>query len=398
MFAAALSGTPLGRRPTVAILFRAPRRARSIGLLLLGGLLACQDATTATADPRVLWFRPDPSGAAGQPYADSTLAVFTSFNDMRVDAFDAHNGAPRWQVRLSLPAGAPYAGMPTFGNVAGFQNLLIVPAWDLYGVDRSTGAVRWHLHEPDDFPGYGSVFVAGGKVYAVGQDLYSVDASTGTVEWRLNLGERPFHPVVTDSVIYLATRGEVLPGVLGNGHALALDAATGTTRWSFAIQDSATPVNGGSVGPAFVTDSLVLFAGVNGTVYALDRATGQVRWTYAANDSFEGGVVVVSRTVVVAGDRGLALGLDLGTGRLLWQGNVVSSVFQPIGSGSDVALVSAGTLFAFDPTGQLRWQDGGSGNGQAVYSTGASYANGLVYIGSVSHDAGGPGFYALRAP
>jgi outer membrane protein assembly factor BamB len=385
----------------VASLVTGARSAGGIGsflvLQLLVVLLACDDSTTATADPRVLWFRSDPSGAAGQPYADSDLAVFTSFNDMRVDAFDAHSGVRRWEVRLTLPAGAPYDGMPTIGNVIGFQDLLIVPAWDLYGIDRSTGAVRWQLHESDDLPGDGSIFVAGGKVYAVGQDLYSVDASTGAVDWRLNLDERPFHPIVIDSVIYVATRGEVFPGVLGNGHALALDAATGTTRWSVAIQDSATPVNGGSIGPAFVTDSLVLLAGVNGTVYALDRATGQVRWTYAANDSFEGGLVVLNRTVVVAGDRGLALGLDLGSGKLLWQANVVSSVFQPIASGDDVALVSAGILYAIDPSGQLRWQDGGAGNGQAVYSTGASYANGLVYIGSVSHDAGGPGFYAIRA-
>ena len=360
-------------------------------------LAACND-TTGLSDPRIAWYRPDATGAANLPYADSGIAVFTSFNDMRVDAFDARTGAPRWQTHLPVPAGAPSAGMPTIANVVGYRDVIVVPAWDLVGLDRATGAVRWTLHESDDFPGYGAASVAGGQVYAVGKYLYSINATTGGVNWRKDLGEQPFHPVVADTVIYVATRGYVLPGILGNGHAVALNVTTDSVLWSFAIQDSATPVNGGSIGPAVVTDSLVLFAGVNGTVYALDRGSGQPRWTSSAADRYEGGLAVVGSTVVVAGDRGVVRGLDLTTGRSLWQSNVISSVFEPITAGDGFALVSNGILFAVDPTGAIRWQDGGAGFGGPVYTTGGTYTNGLVYIGSVEPNGSGPGFYAVRAP
>jgi len=90
--------------------------------------------------------------------------------------------------------------------------------------------------------------------------------------------------VIADGVIYVATRGEVSPGIVGDGHAVALDASTGAVVWRFPIRDPQTPVNGGSVGPAFVVDSLVLLAGVNSTVYALDRTTGEARWTYVSAD------------------------------------------------------------------------------------------------------------------
>jgi len=145
---------------------------------LAAGLSGCDDVASSR-DRRILWFHADPTGAAAEPYADSTLAVFTSFNDMRVMALDARTGALRWQQRLPSAPGAPYSGMPTFGNVSAFQDLIIVPAWDLYGLDRATGAVRWKFQASDDFAGYGSAFVAEGRVYSVGQYLYALDAATG---------------------------------------------------------------------------------------------------------------------------------------------------------------------------------------------------------------------------
>lgn len=367
--------------------------------VLLAAVAACSDSTGPN-DRNILWFRPDPAGSSDLPYADSGIAVFTTFNDMRVAAFDARTGKPRWQIRLPVPAGAPATGFTSLANVAAYQDVIVVPAWDLVGLDRATGAVRWTLHESDDFPGYGAVSVAGGQVYAVGKYLYSVNAITGMLNWRKDLGEQPFHPVVADTVIYVTTRGEVLPGILGDGHAFALNVTTDSVLWSFAIQDSATPVNGGSIGPAVVTDSLVLFAGTNGTVYALDRTTGQPRWTNSANDRYDAGLAVISSTVIVAGDRGIVRGLDLATGQSLWQVNVISSVFEPITAGDGFALVSNGILFALDPTGAIRWQDGGAGFGGPVYASGATYANGIAYVGSVGGSGAPqpPGFYAVRAP
>jgi len=357
----------------------------------------CRDAT-GSRDRRILWFHADAKGAAGEPYVDSTQAVFTSFNDMRVIALDAHNGKLRWQTRLPLPPGVPYAGMPNGGILSAYQDLVIVPAWDVYALDRVSGAVRWSFTEPDDYPGYNATVVAGGTVYSVGRDLYALDAATGALRFRKSIGEQPFRPVVVDSVIYVATRREVFPGTLGNGHVMALNANTGTTIWSVPIEDPQDSGRGGSVGPVFVTDSMAIVAGQNAVVYALDRSTGQTRWIYNGAGVYSAGLTIVDHTVIVASDVGTVEGVDLATGHRLWQTSRGSSVNERITLGDKVALVSVGSLFAFDANGQIRWQQGGAGFGGPVFSTAATYKNGLVYIGSVSPEAPGPGFYALREP
>src|SRR6266852_2097205 len=86
---------------------------------------------------------------------------------------------------------------------------------------------------------------------------------TCACKYRLTIVEQPFRPVVVDSVIYLATRREELPGTLGNGHVMALLARTGATIWSVPIDDPQDSVRGGSVGPVFVTDSMAIVAGQN---------------------------------------------------------------------------------------------------------------------------------------
>jgi outer membrane protein assembly factor BamB len=366
-------------------------------LQLVAGVSGCDDVTSSR-DRRILWFHADPTGAAAEPYADSTLAVFTSFQDMRVEALDARTGAVRWHQRLPLPAGASYQGMPFGANVSAYGDLIIVPAWDLYGLDRATGVIRWKFQASDDFPGYGSIFVANGVVFGVGRYLYALDATTGTLLRRIDLGEQPFRPVVADGVVYVATRGEVSPGSLGDGHVMALDANTGAVLWTFPITDPQDPVRGGSAGPVLVHDSLVVVAGVNGRVYALSRATGQAQWTYLGAGSYTAGVAIVDQTVIVAGDAGAVEGVDLSSGRRLWGTGLGSSVLERITLGDGVALVSVGAVFAYDASGKVRWQDGGAGFGGPVYSTAATYRDGVVYIGSVGPEAPGAGFYALRVP
>ncbi len=368
---------------------------RSVLVLLV--LAGCQD-TTGLGERHILWFLSDRQGAIGEPLVDSTLAVFTAFSDMRVIGLDAHSGKLRWQTRLPLAAGVPYAGMPAGGILSAYQDLIIVPAWDVYALDRASGAVRWSFTEPDDYPGYNATVVAGGRVYTVGRDLYALDAASGVLKFRRSIGEQPFRPVVVDSVIYIATRREVFPGTLGNGHVMALNANTGTTIWSVPIEDPQDSGRGGSVGPVFVTDSMAIVAGQNAVVYALDRSTGQTRWIYNGAGVYSAGLAIVDHTVIVAGDVGVVEGVDLATGHRLWQTGPGSSVTERITLGDKVALVSVGALFAFDANGQIRWQQGGAGFGGPVFSTAATYKNGLVYIGSVSPEAPGPGFYALRVP
>jgi outer membrane protein assembly factor BamB len=374
---------------------------RRISLLLLYaaclGAGGCYDVS-GPHDARVAWFHADPTGSASEPYADSSLVVFTSFNDMRVIALNAHTGSVQWQTRLPLVPGTPYAGMPVQANVGTYGDLIIVPAWDVYALDRATGSVRWSFTEADDYPGYGYIFLSDGVVYSVGRYLYAIDAATGALRYRVDLGEQPFRPVVVDTVVYVATRREIVPGALGNGHVLALNAHSAATIWSVPIDDPQDSARGGSVGPVFITDSMAIVAGFNEVVYSLSKATGQTFWTYHGAGVYSAGLAVVDHTVIVAGDGGSVEGIDLMTGHGLWRTGPGSSVLERITLGPSLALVSVGALFAFDAGGHIRWQDGGAGWGGPVYSTAATYRNGMVYIGSVSPDADGAGFYALRVP
>jgi outer membrane protein assembly factor BamB len=386
---------------------------------MLAGIGGCTDA----ADPggvsaRFVWSYADHAGSAAQPYADSDLVVFTTLQDSSVVALDAHSGSLRWETHLPRPAGLPFgcaSGCMPAANITASGNVIVVPAWDVYGLDRSTGAVRWTFTRRDDYPGYGSIAAAEGRVYTVGRRLYALNAATGSLVWQVDLGEQPFRPVIAGGVLYVETRGALDSAqndldVLGNGHAIAVDASTGTVRWRYPVTDP-DPANGGSIGPAFVTSDLVIVTGQNGHVYALDRTTGQPRWITTGFGPYPAGAVVVDGTVITAGNAGTIDGFSLSTGQVLWrtpntvstptdQFKVVgkgSSVFDPITRGDGVALISAGWLVAVDARGTIRWHDGGAGFGGPVYSTPATYRDGIVYIGAID-EPGGAGFYAVRVP
>ncbi|MGH7717328.1 MAG: PQQ-binding-like beta-propeller repeat protein [Gemmatimonadaceae bacterium] len=387
---AAATGPPHSEvRPTRA---SGARWLGALGFVLCTGGTCDEPVSPPGGGAQLLWSHAE-KGAAAQPYVDDELAIFTTFDESRVVTLDARTGAVRWKRQLPLPAGIPTSNLPS-ANVIAFEDLVIVPAWDLYALDRGTGAVRWVFQPPDDFPGAGEVTVSGGRVYATGRLLYALDAESGALLWRTDLGEQPFYPVVMDGVIYLTTRGAVEPGsnVLGAGHAVALDAATGEVVWRFGMPDVSSSRRGGSVGPPFVKGELVLVAGASGRVYALDRRSGTSRWEGVGSGPYFAGLAVVDQTVIVAGDVGSVEGFDLATGALRWQTRPGSSVSNTITLGNDVALVAAGTITAYEASGRMRWQHGGAGFGGPVYNTTPTYHNGVVYAGSSA------GFHAVRPP
>lgn len=353
---------------------------------------ACEDPPAPSDGVRAVWTHHE-KGAAAQPYVDDELSVFTTFDEARVVALDTRTGDVAWTRRLSLPSGIPFQGLPN-ANIVAFEDLVIVPAWDVYALDRRSGAVRWRFQSIDDFPGAGEVALSAGRVYGTGRLLYALDARTGALLWQTDLGEQPFYPVVAGGVVYVATRRETPPGsgVLGAGHALAVDALTGAIIWKYPISDVSPSQQGGSVGPLFVGEELVLVAGINGRVYALERQTGTLRWESAGSGRYSAGVVVLDGTVIVASSVGSVEGFDLATGTRRWQSPPASSVQATITLGGNSVLVAVGTLTAYDTDGRTLWQHGGAGFGGPVYTTPATYHGGVVYVGSTT------GFHAIRPP
>jgi outer membrane protein assembly factor BamB len=344
----------------------------------------------------ILWKYPDRAGAINVvPYADEEVAIFATGGDTRVVALDAQSGKKRWEARLALPTEYRGRGFPP-GRLVGSGDVVAIPAWDLYGLDKRTGQVRWKLAPPDDFPGAGVMLGEDGDLYATGFHLYRVDAATGQVRWRADLGEQPFAPVEKDGVVYVGTRGEIpgSRGILGAGHAVALNAQTGAVLWKTPIPAPEEPANGGVIGAGALTPELYVVSSPNGRIYALDRRTGQVRWETKGSAYYGAGVVVIGDVAVTAGDAGFIEGFDLATGKQRWNVKTDGSISNPLTTTGNAVLVVNGILRAVTAEGKLLWQHQ---SGKFVpYSTGARVHGDRIYLGT--NYGGGEGFYALRLP
>ncbi|MDP9348823.1 MAG: PQQ-like beta-propeller repeat protein, partial [Gemmatimonadota bacterium] len=345
--------------------------------------------------PTVLWKSRDPAGAMSVPYADKEVAVFNTISDARVLAFDARSGAKWWEVQLLLPRDMRGRGLPP-GRLVGKGEVVVVPAWDLYGLDRKTGRIRWKLAPSDDFPGAGVALGEDGHLYSTGHYLYRIDPAGGTVLWRADLGEQPFSPVERGGVVYVGTRG-IIPGssgALGAGHAAAVEAATGRVLWKTAIPAPEDRALGGLTGAGAVTSDLFVVSSPNGRVYGLDRQTGRVRWETKGSGPYDAGVVVVGDVAVTAGDAGSIDGFDLATGRPRWKVAIGGSVSDPLAAQGNTVFAVNGRLWAVTASGEVLWRHDA---GESVpYSTGARPQDDNLYIGtSYGRDIG---FFALRVP
>lgn len=361
---------------------------RTLGSVVLA-LLGCTGTTEPPSGELVRWFHQS-EYPASEPFADNELVAYTTtFGDNRLIVLDRLTGAVRWTKTLEDPTGT---GMPN-GNIAAFEDLLLVPAWHLYAFDRKSGELRWTFKRDGDFPGARQLTVANGVVYATGRKLYAVDARTGLFLWELNMNEEPFRPAYMDGTVYFTTRG-VRGGALVAGHAVAARAATGEVLWKYPLPD-ATDASwlGGSIGLAGVTSTLVVVPAQNGRVYALDRQTGTLRWERRGRGPYDRGVLL-GGVVVVGGDALYVEAIDLVSGRLAWEVYAEGSVLR-IGSGRGVAIANPGRLIAIDEAGKVKWSYGGDFYDEPTFIGHPVYIDGLVLVGG--RHAGGTrrGFFAL---
>jgi outer membrane protein assembly factor BamB len=328
------------------------------------------------------------AGTGDAVYADSNLVVFYPWSEPGVWALDAQTGVVRWRANLDIPPEVTWRSLPGHIPVASGQ-VLVVPGWDLYGLDRGTGEVLWSLRN-DDFAGV-YVTLGDASVYSAGIGrVYRVDPATGTVLWQAQLGEwsdsvveRPYAPVYHDGVVYVVTRvlGVRATVPLGEriGHVVALDASNGTVLWRFPIPE-AYPYNGGALSRGAVAGEMFVVGAENGRVYGLDRATGQQRWVHQGSQPYEAGVVIVGDVAITGNLDGVVEALDAATGTLRWRSRTnLASIMKRIEAGLGGALVARGRLEAYDASG-LRWSHGGGSRGPS-YLSGAAALDRSVYIG-----------------
>ena len=335
--------------------------------------------------PGMLWSQSDDAGARMLPYADADVAVFATNTGARVRAFDASTGAPRWTQSVS---GGPGEFDLPFASITGAGELVLVPAWRLYALDRKTGAVRWTFETTDEYPAASNLAIDGDIVISPGslRRLYAVSLATGQKLWERDLGARPFSPIVGSGIAYLVSRDvDQTPGgsgFLGAAHALAIRTSTGEVVWQTNLPD-ALPWRGGSSNPGALTAESYLVASTNGRVYAFDRRTGATTWEYAGPNPFASGVALLGSVAVVGAANGDLIGLDISTGVERWKvSGKTGSVTEQITADGTCAYISLGTAKCIDATGRIRWTIGGYQGGGPSFSTPTRAADDRLFAGS----------------
>ncbi|MEV7420961.1 PQQ-binding-like beta-propeller repeat protein [Streptomyces sp. NPDC089919] len=294
--------------------------------------LAAAEAGSATG-----WIRP-PGGVAAPPAPSVVAAV-----PRPGPAPDSGRWRP-WRFRMSNEVW----GTPTVDG-----ELLYVTSFEVHALDVASGRRQFKTREVA-----WAMQVADGRIHASdGPSLYALDAADGTERWRLG----------TDAWVYAlrADRGTVVTATRGGG-VQAWEASNGQKLWELAgaQTDFETP----EAGPV-VHDGTV-YVWQDARLRALDARTGTERWSYPIGDAASCGNVAVRVTpaadgyvYVAAGTRVLAV--DIATGRVRWHFEAPAVFLAPPAFAPGPAITGGGvyladylgTVYALDATtGKDRWR------------------------------------------
>jgi outer membrane protein assembly factor BamB len=263
-------------------------------------LLALSSVTFATAvlrggavgadqfAPTEIW-RIEGEGV-GVPVADASTAYFLSKRH-EVIAVDAAAGVPRWRQGTGEP------GETTSGSVLLLAASLVVAGdYDVVAFDRQRGSVRWRFSPADGYgPGIYLGSAAGGLVFtgSPAGRAYAIDARTGTQRWSTLVmndsadnvatgvvgghGTTVFQPVTDGGDVFAPYTTFTAPTV---GGVVALEATTGHVRWRAAFPRPADSSLGtGWAGGPLVVDDVVLVVSGDGQIHGFNRGNGALRWS-----------------------------------------------------------------------------------------------------------------------
>ena len=276
-------------------------------------------------------------------------SVYATSEDGRVAALDAASGERRWATPAT--SHGEFTSFP--GETDGVEASYNLDAATVNALDASTGQFLWGeslgagLFDRTPLGVAGTFYV----VTSSPDQLVALDARTGATRWSAALnGSEATQPVWFDGTIYVAT-----------DTVYAFDAATGAQRWSAPVPDRLTGGNAVVNGAPAVDVNGVYVTGHDGDVDGFDRQTGDQLWAtsigrYGTNDT------AVDSGVVVAQDAGRLVGLDAATGQIRWTQVLNSTDGEPsaadgfafVGDRFEVKAVSLanGTVAAIYPAEQ----------------------------------------------
>lgn len=369
-----------------------------LGLVVLQSLAACADPNTTPDSNPIIW--QTRSGGVKTHPADFDRTVVFATDDGYIRGLARSDGQEQWETRIST--GILGTSIVKAGGLA------IVPQWDLWAIDPSTGEVVWRFAGPDSAAGGHNPVASGDTVFTASPFgwVSAVDANTGIPFWSEDLNESPFGPVVSTDLVIYGTRGFLgttpRTGPLGAGHIVALARSNGREVWRFQMPDSAEfEGSGGAVSGGVVWRQTVIVGSVAARVYALALESGEVVWEHANGQSprvggYRRSPAILTNQVVLARDNGIVEARDPDTGNLLWERQlpVGESQLQTRGR---YGYVGSGSLAIFDTNGNTVWQFGG-----LTVTGGVSFAlprvaeDGMIFVTGKRSD--GDYAFALMPP
>lgn len=298
-------------------------------------------AAAAEAGPATGWVRP-PVGVNGAVTAPTAPVPAPAHAP---DSAPADPGRWRpWRFRMSNDV---------WGTPVVVGDLLYVTSFEVHALDTGNGRRQFKTRDVA-----WAMAVDGGSILASdGPSLYALDATSGSERWRLQ----------TDAWVYSlkAERGTVVTGTRGGG-VQAWEASTGEKLWE--ITGAQTDFETAEAGPALHDGTVYVWQ--DARLRAVDARTGTERWSYPVGDAASCGGVPVRVTpapdgyvYVSAGTRVLAV--DIGSGHVRWHFESPAVFLSPPAfapgpavTGGGVYLADyLGTVYALDAsTGKDRWR------------------------------------------
>jgi outer membrane protein assembly factor BamB len=288
-----------------------------------------------------IWHTPPLNPIYSSPAIFGT-GLLVGSDDGTLYFIDRASGSVLWTYRASGKVRSPPAvvdGIAYFGSDSGM----------LYALDLTTGKSVWEQQMPG--PVDRAVSAADGLVFAGSGstspthgdgsfDAYSM--ATGKPAWP---EAQSFGPGQVSTSAVEGGRVFVASGLDASQsrHAVyAFDESAGQPSWTtpFSSQTNATLVL------SAVADGLVFAAGGDGNVYALDEATGTEKWFFALTQPLGAGGAYVDGVLYVVGDDGQLHEIDTSNG------DQVGTPFT-IGGGSAVPTVIDGRVLVGTGVGTL---------------------------------------------
>ncbi len=246
----------------------------------------------APDDGRALWQHP--AKASGAPVALGRIVVCVV--DGSLLALDQATGHEAWRVPLDAAEPLSSLGLAATDALVHVVRGPEIHAW------RADGTAAWHRTLPSPLV---TPIVSGGKVLMAGLEqpaILAMDPATGATRWTARLDEAPTALAVAEDRLFVPTAG-------GEFYAYRVTPAGLKKVWRY--RDRAIP----AVGPPATSGRRVFYALLDNTLQAFGRDNGARVWTAPLGSRALTGPVVLGDEVVVPLASGQLAQVSAATGK-----------------------------------------------------------------------------------